>query len=143
MTRNGCRLCYDRLTLVGHWGVTFIPAPSPLLRVLTLCCLLLLSVGCTNGAAVGPSKSKGTVGVPVFTADIACLVPDAKVVSHITSDNYGGGKQAAQAMIEALGEARGKVVILDYENAESCILRVKGFKEAIGQYNRARTSGQI
>ena len=197
-----------------------MPARSPLLRVLTLCYLLLWIVGCTNGTAVGPSKSKGTVGVsvltmtnpffrvigdnltaelkkagyeavvvagefdvakqqqqvrdflvskcaaivlcpcdsegigsvireanavgvPVFTADIACLVPDAKVVSHIASDNYGGGKQAAQAMIEALGEAGGKVVILDYKNAESCLLRVKGFKEAIGQYNQSRTSGQI
>ena len=28
---------------------------------------------------------------------------------HVATDNYGGGKQAAQAMIEALGDAGGKV----------------------------------
>ena len=44
-----------------------MPARSPLLRVLTLCYLLLLIVGCTNSTAVGPSKSKGTVGVSVLT----------------------------------------------------------------------------
>src|SRR5439155_22005185 len=82
-------------------------------------------------------------GIPVFTADIACLAPEAKVVSHIASDNLGGGRQAAQAMIEALGEAGGKVVILDYKDAESCILRVRGFKEVIEEYNQGRARGKI
>src|SRR5205823_9375415 len=39
--------------------------------------------------------------VPVFTADIACLAPGAKVITHIATDNYSGGKQAGKAMIEA------------------------------------------
>ena len=64
-------------------------------------------------------------------------------MSHIASDNLGGGKQAAQAMIEVLGEAGGKVVILDYKDAESCLLRVQGFKEVIEQHNKGRTTGQI
>jgi ribose transport system substrate-binding protein len=46
-------------------------------------------------------------------------------------------------MIEALGEAGGKVVILDYKDAESCILRVHGFKEVIEDYNKGRTRGRI
>jgi ribose transport system substrate-binding protein len=75
-------------------------------------------------------------GVPVFTADIACLDPRAKVVCHLATDNYGGGKQAAVAMIEALGPAGGKVVILDFKQAESCLLRVKGFKEVIAEHNQ-------
>ena len=74
-------------------------------------------------------------GVPVFTADIACLDPRAKVVCHIATDNYGGGKQAAHAMIEALGETGGKVVILDFKQAESCLLRVQGFREVIAAHN--------
>jgi ribose transport system substrate-binding protein len=74
-------------------------------------------------------------GVPVFTADIACLAPDAKVVCHVATDNYAGGKQAAQAMIEALGDSGGKIAILDYKEVESCILRVKGFKEVIEEHN--------
>src|SRR5437764_1309978 len=80
---------------------------------------------------------------PVVTADIACLAPGAKIVSHIASDNLGGGRQAAKAMIEALGEAGGKVVILDYKDAESCLLRVQGFKEVIEKYNQGRTTGRI
>jgi len=86
------------------------------------------------------SKSIGTAikeaneaGIPVFTADIKCLAPGVEVVSHIATDNYQGGKMAADAMIEALGEAGGKVAILDFKPAESCQQRVKGFKEVIAE----------
>jgi ribose transport system substrate-binding protein len=97
-----------------------------------------------NSRAVGPAiEQANKKGIPVFTADLARLARGAKVVSHIASDNLGGGKQAAEAMIEVLGEAGGKVVILDYKDAESCILRVQGFKEVIDKYNRERTTGKI
>ena len=46
-------------------------------------------------------------------------------------------------MIEVLGEAGGKVVILDYKDAESCLLRVQGFKEVLEKFNRGRTAGRI
>jgi ribose transport system substrate-binding protein len=89
------------------------------------------------------SKSVGTAiqeaneaGIPVFTCDIACLAPGVPVVSHIASDNYEGGKQAAHALLEALGDAGGKVAILDYRAAESCLLRVAGFKKVIETHNR-------
>jgi len=82
-------------------------------------------------------------GVPVFTADIACLAPDAKVVTHIATDNYEGGKQAGSATIEAMGEAGGKVAVLDFRQAESCILRVKGFKEVIDAHNKKNPKAQI
>jgi ribose transport system substrate-binding protein len=65
------------------------------------------------------------------------------VVSHIATDNYSGGKQAAQAMIEALGDAGGKVAILDYNVVESCILRTKGFREVIEAHNRQGAGGKI
>jgi ribose transport system substrate-binding protein len=97
-----------------------------------------------DSKGIGPViQEANAAGIPVFTADIACLAPGAKVVSHIASDNLGGGRQAAEAMIEALGEAGGKVVILDYKSAESCILRVRGFKEVVEEYNKDRTSGKI
>lgn len=97
-----------------------------------------------DSKAIGPViEEANAAGIPVFTADIACLAPGAKVVSHIATDNFGGGKQAALAMIEALGEAGGKVVILDFKAAESCILRVKGFQEVIAEHNQNRTSGKI
>ena len=40
-------------------------------------------------------------------------------------------------MIEALGEAGGKVAVLHFKQAESCILRVNGFREAIKAHNAA------
>src|SRR5262249_59349374 len=97
-----------------------------------------------DSKSIGPAiQEANATGIPVFTADIACLAPGAKVVSHIATDNYSGGKQAAQAMIEALGEAGGKIVILDFKQAESCLQRVKGFKEVIAAHNQRRVSGKI
>lgn len=86
--------------------------------------------------AIGPAiQEANDVGIAVFTCDIACLAPGARVVSHIATDNYEGGKQAARAMLEALGDTGGKVAILDYPAAESCLLRVAGFKEVIDSHN--------
>jgi ribose transport system substrate-binding protein len=97
-----------------------------------------------DSRAIGPAiQEADAAGIPVFTADIACLAPGAKVVSHIATDNYGGGKQAAEAMIEALGPGGGKVLILDYKQAESCLLRVKGFKEVIERHNAAHPHARV
>ncbi len=97
-----------------------------------------------DAVAIGPViKLANDAGIPVFTADLGCLDPDAKVESHIATDNYPGGKEAGHAMIEALGDAGGKILILDKKKAESCLLRVKGFKEVIDEYNQGRDSGKI
>jgi ribose transport system substrate-binding protein len=97
-----------------------------------------------DSKAIGPAiQEAADAGIPVFTADIACLAPGARVVSHIATDNHGGGKEAARALIEALGEAGGKVVILDFKSVESCLLRVQGFKEVIDEHNRNREAGKI
>jgi ribose transport system substrate-binding protein len=96
-----------------------------------------------DSKAIGPAiQEANAAGIPVFTADIACLAPGAKVVTHIATDNYSGGKQAALAMIEALGTAGGKVAILDHKPVESCQLRVKGFKEQIDVHN-STASGKV
>ncbi|MCA1684399.1 MAG: substrate-binding domain-containing protein [Planctomycetia bacterium] len=97
-----------------------------------------------DSRSIGPViQEANAAGIPVFTADIACLAPGVKVVSHVASDNYGGGKLAGEAMIEALGEGGGKVVILDFKQAESCQLRVKGFKEVLDKHNAGRESGRV
>ncbi|WP_254512156.1 substrate-binding domain-containing protein [Anatilimnocola floriformis] len=97
-----------------------------------------------DSKAIGPAIQKAnTADIPVFTVDIACLAPKVKVVSHIATDNYGGGKQAGDAMIEALGGQGGKVVVLDFKQAESCLLRVKGFKEVIEAHNQKNADKPI
>jgi ribose transport system substrate-binding protein len=92
-----------------------------------------------DSKAIGPAiQEANAAGIPVFTADIACLAPGAKVVSHVATDNYEGGKEAARAMVEALEETGGKVAILDHKVVESCILRANGFLEEIGKLNHGR-----
>ena len=98
---------------------------------------------CDSRSIAPAIQEANAAGIPVFTFDIACMVPEVEIVSHIATDNHGGGKQAAEAMIEALGEAGGKVVILDCKQIESCIMRVKGFKEVVVAYNGERSSGTI
>jgi len=88
-----------------------------------------------DSQAVGTAvKEANLAGVPVFTADIACLATDAKVVCHVATDNYSGGRQAAKAMMEALGN-KGKVAIIDHPEVESVILRTKGFRDALREAN--------
>lgn len=97
-----------------------------------------------DSKAIGPAiQEANAAGIPVFTADIACLAPGAKVVCHVATDNLSGGREAAKAMIEALGESGGKIAILDHKVVESCILRVQGFKEVIEQHNAGRTRGRM
>ncbi len=92
-----------------------------------------------NAIIVSPcdSKSIGTAikaandaGIPVFTADIACLADGVKIVSHVASDNVAGGRLAAQAVAQAIGGS-GNVGIIDHPEVESVIQRVKGFEEEI------------
>ncbi|MCA9167297.1 MAG: substrate-binding domain-containing protein [Planctomycetales bacterium] len=87
---------------------------------------------------IGPIiREANEAGIPVFTVDIPCYLPDVKIECQIASDNVGGGRQAAQAMIEALGEAGGKIGILHFRQAESCQLRVQGFQEVIDAHNQS------
>lgn len=84
-----------------------------------------------NSRSVGTTiQEANKAGIPVFTADIACLDTSAKVISHIATDNYEGGKMAGKAIIEAIG-GKGKVAIIDHPEVESVMLRTKGFKEVL------------
>jgi ribose transport system substrate-binding protein len=98
---------------------------------------------CDSRAIGAAIQEANDAGIPVFTCDIACLAPGAEVVTHVATDNYAGGKQAAIALLEALGDAGGKVAILDFKAVESCQLRVKGFKEVIESHNRAEAGGKV
>ena len=87
--------------------------------------------------AIGPAVVKANkAGIPVFTCDLQCVHEEAKITGHVGTDNYQGGKLAGQAMIDALGEQGGKVLILHFPQANSCVLRVKGFTEIIEAHNK-------
>lgn len=97
-----------------------------------------------DSKGIGPVIEKANAaGIPVFTCDIKSLAPTGNVEAHIATDNFAGGRQAGQAMIEALGEAGGKIGVIDYKDAESCLLRVAGFKEVIDQFNEAHPNARF
>jgi ribose transport system substrate-binding protein len=97
---------------------------------------------CDSKAIVPIIQEANAAGIPVFTVDIPCREPGVEIVSQIATDNFGGGQEAARAIIEALGEAGGKVAIIHFKQAESCILRVEGFRDVIDKHN-AEASGKI
>ena len=91
-----------------------------------------------DSKAIGTSiVDANKAGIPVFTADIASLAKEGKVAGHVATDNLGGGKLAAVALIEALG-GKGKVAILDHPEVESVILRTQGFNEELARQKREK-----
>jgi ribose transport system substrate-binding protein len=95
---------------------------------------------CDSKSIIPVIQEANAAGIPVFTVDIPCNEPGVKIVTQIATDNEGGGREAGQAMIEALGEAGGKIAVLHFKQAESCQLRVKGFMEVIRAHNAAGKS---
>lgn len=96
----------------------------------------------SNG--IGPAiKKANDKGVPVFTNDIKYNGDEGKVVSHVATDNYQGGKLAGEAMVKLLGDSGGKVAILHFPQAESCQLRVKGFHEIVNAHNDKTKNAKI
>lgn len=92
---------------------------------------------CDPKSVVPIIQEANAAGIPIFTVDIPCQEPGVKIVTQIATDNYSGGKEAAKAMIEALGSGGGKVGVIHFKQAQSCILRVKGFREIIEAHNAA------
>ena len=99
-------------------------------------CVAIVLSPCES-RSVGPVIGEANkAGIPVFTVDIPCNEKGVDITCQIATDNYGGGKKAGKAMLEVLGQTGGEVLILHYFQAESCRLRVKGFKEIIDAHNK-------
>jgi ribose transport system substrate-binding protein len=90
---------------------------------------------CDSKSIVPVIQEANAAGIPVFTVDIPCHEPGVRIITQVATDNYGGGREAGRAMIEALGDAGGPIAVLHFKQAESCQLRVKGFKEVIDEHN--------
>lgn len=89
-----------------------------------------------DSKAIGPAiREANKAGIPVFTADIASLDAGAKVIAHIATDNFQGGRMAAEAVVEALG-GKGRVAILDHAEIESVLQRTKGFEARLAELNK-------
>ncbi|MGB8852745.1 MAG: substrate-binding domain-containing protein [Pirellulales bacterium] len=98
---------------------------------------------CDSRSVVPAIKEANGAGIPVFTVDIPCHEPGAEIISQVCTDNLGGGKEAAREMIAVLGATGGKLAILHLKQAESCRLRVQGFREVIDAHNAdAKAAGR-
>lgn len=98
----------------------------------------------TDKLAIGEAiKKANAAGIPVFTCDLQCTAEGVDIAGHIGTDNYQGGTLAGDAMVEILGDQGGEVLVLDYKQANSCVLRVDGFMEVINKHNGDREEGKI
>lgn len=98
----------------------------------------------TDRVAIGTAIERANkAGIPVFTCDLMCEAEGIKIAGHVGTDNFQGGRLAGTAMIEALGEEGGDVLILHFKQANSCVLRVEGFNDSITAHNKDRAEGKI
>ena len=91
----------------------------------------------TDSQAAGEGvKNAWGAGIPVFSFDVQVTDPEANalLVSHIGSDNYQGGRLAAESMMQATGD-RGEIAILTFPEVTSCIYRAEGFKDYLRENN--------
>jgi len=97
-----------------------------------------------DSQSIGPAIAQANAaGIPVFTNDMKYDGDEGKVVCHVATDNYQGGKLAGEAMVKLIGPSGGKVAILHFPQAESCQLRVKGFHEMVDAHNATSGSAKI
>jgi len=84
-----------------------------------------------DSRGVGPSiEAANKANIPVFTADIANASGRGVVVTHVASDNVGGGREAADLLSAALS-SQGEIAILSHPEVTSVSDRVRGFKERL------------
>lgn len=97
-----------------------------------------------DSQSIGPAIAQANeAGIPVFTNDMKYDGDKGKVVCHVATENYQGGKLAGEAMVKLLAGTGGKVAILHFPQAESCQLRVKGFLEIIDAHNKKAAGDKI
>lgn len=103
----------------------------------------IILVPCDRKGVGQAVKQATKAGIPVFTVDAQCAAEGVEIVSHVGTDNFQGGELAGKAMIEALEGNGGKVLVLDHKVANSCVLRVDGFKKVINAHNEANPTKQF
>lgn len=95
-----------------------------------------------DGIVLAPNQKGGLVdavqesieeGIPVVIFDSG-LDDGPEIVSYVATDNYKGGKMAADAMAEAIG-GKGNVILLRYiAGSESTEQREQGFLDGLEAY---------
>jgi ribose transport system substrate-binding protein len=96
-----------------------------------------------DSVGVGASiEQANKAAIPVFTTDIASTSSVGKVVAHVASDNYVGGRRAGELMVKALG-GQGDIVLITHPGVTSVIDRVRGFKDVVGKARGIRILAEV
>jgi ribose transport system substrate-binding protein len=98
---------------------------------------------CDSKVIVPIIQEANAAGIPVFTVDIPCREPGVKIACQIATDNKSGGREAGKAVLEVLDGKPGKVAVVHYRTAESCVLRVEGFREVVDEHNAAHPEAKV
>lgn len=96
-------------------------------------------------ALVRPVEEAGRGGVPVVIFDSGLNAAADTFASFVATDNFRGGQLAGQAMVDALGDAGGNVVLLRYnQGSDSTYQREEGFLDALAAHDQIQilSSGQ-
>lgn len=73
-------------------------------------------------------------GIPVFNVDTAVIEEDRDLVtSIIATDAYMAGKLIGEQMVKDFPDG-GEIAILDFPSNESCVQRVAGFMDGLGEH---------
>lgn len=92
--------------------------------------VIVISPVDSQGVMAAIAKAEAA-GIKVVTVDVPAA--NAKVTSHIGTDNYAGGVKAGELMAKVL-DGKGKVAIIDYPTVQSVVARIEGFKKALEAY---------
>jgi len=94
---------------------------------------IFLNAADSRAAAEGVKRAHAA-GIPLFTFDVQMTDEAVQelVVAHIGSDNYQGGRLAAESMMEVTGD-RGRIAIVAYPEINSARLRVMGFRDHLAE----------
>jgi ribose transport system substrate-binding protein len=93
----------------------------------------------SRGIGLGVKKANDA-GIPVFTADIA--TEEGKIISHIASDNFQGGKLAGEYLAKILN-GKGDIAIINQPALTSVLNRVDGFRSAISKFPEIKITADV
>lgn len=92
---------------------------------------LVTMVPIDSDAAEAAGQMVTDAGIPLITVDIE-ISHDVGQVSHVASNNFGGGELAAEKMADFIGGS-GEVVIINNPAITAVVDRAKGFEEKLAE----------
>ena len=111
------------------------------------CALALNAVKSEPGAAI--VKAANDAGVPVFTVNVgidpdALAAQDAWIVQYLAADNYTGGEQGAQMVLNDFGDDAELVIGFVTEPDETpTVIRDQGFEDTISANPNAEVVARV